>query len=98
VAGRPGHGLTELFRRLLRGLWQDLLAIDVRVTELDREITLVAQNDPVAVRLHQLRGPCCSLSNWSFGTLVLLGQSCRQFTPRPRWTAERADLCNKAGL
>jgi transposase len=50
------NGLTELFRRLLRGLWQDLLAIDVRVTELNREINLVAQNDPVAVRLQQLRG------------------------------------------
>jgi hypothetical protein len=42
--------------------------------------------------------PCCRLSSWSFGTLVLLEHSCRQFTPRPRSTAAPADLCNKAVL
>lgn len=32
------NGLSERFRRLLRGLWQGLLAVDERVEELDREI------------------------------------------------------------
>ena len=32
------NGLSERFRRLLHGLWQDLLALDERVAELDREI------------------------------------------------------------
>lgn len=51
-----GNGLSERFRRLLRGLWQDLLAVDERVEELDREIEQIARTDPVAVRLQQLRG------------------------------------------
>jgi transposase len=50
------NGLTERFRRLLTGLWQDLLMLDERIKELDREITLIAQTDPVAKRLQQLRG------------------------------------------
>lgn len=50
------NGLSERFRRLLRGLWQDLLALDERVEELDREIEQIARQDPVAVRLQQLRG------------------------------------------
>ena len=50
------NGLSERFRRLLRGLWQDLLAIDERVEDLDREIEQIARQDPVAVRLQQLRG------------------------------------------
>jgi transposase len=47
------NGLSERFRRLLRGLWQDLLAIDQRVDELDREIEQIARQDPVAMRLQQ---------------------------------------------
>ncbi|MDQ9169387.1 IS110 family transposase [Oxalobacteraceae bacterium R-40] len=50
------NGLTERFRRLLTGLWQDLLGLDERIKELDREIALIAQTDPVAKRLQQLRG------------------------------------------
>ena len=50
------NGLSERFRRLLGGLWKDLLAIDERVEELDREIEQIARQDPVAVRLQQLRG------------------------------------------
>jgi transposase len=48
--------LSERFRRLLRGLWQDLLALDERVQQLDQEIEQIARHDPVAVRLQQLRG------------------------------------------
>ena len=51
-----GNGLSERVRRLLGGLWKDLLAIDERVEELDREIEQIARQDPVAVRLQQLRG------------------------------------------
>jgi transposase len=50
------NGLSERFRRLLRGLWRDMVALDERVEELDREIEQIAQQDPVAVRLQQLRG------------------------------------------
>jgi transposase len=50
------NGLSERFRRLLRGLWQDLMALDQRISELDREIDQIARQDPVAVRLQQLRG------------------------------------------
>lgn len=50
------NGLSERFRRLLRGLWRDLLAFDERIEELDQEIEQLARQDPVAVRLQQVRG------------------------------------------
>ena len=50
------NGLTARFRRLLNGLWGDLQALDERMAELDREIAVIAQSDPVARRLQQLRG------------------------------------------
>ena len=50
------NGLSERFRRLLNGLWHDLMALDERMTELDREIAQIATTDPVAKRLQQLRG------------------------------------------
>jgi len=50
------NGLTDRFRRLLNGLWADLLALDQRVKALDQEIATIAAEDPVATRLQQLRG------------------------------------------
>jgi transposase len=50
------NGLTNRFRGLLNSLWNDLMALDHRVAELDHEINLIAQSDPVARRLQQLRG------------------------------------------
>ncbi len=50
------NGLTARFRRLLDGLWNDLRALDERVDELDREIAAIAQTEPAAIRLQQLRG------------------------------------------
>lgn len=50
------NGLSARFRRLLDGLWGDLRVLDDRMAELDREIVLIAQGDPVAKRLQQLRG------------------------------------------
>lgn len=50
------NGLTNRFRRLLNALWGDLLALDARVKELDQEIVLIAQSNPLAKRLEQLRG------------------------------------------
>jgi len=50
------NGLTSRFRKLLNGLWGDLKTLDRRVAELDREIDVIAQSDPVAKRLQQLRG------------------------------------------
>lgn len=49
------NGLTSLFRKLLNGMWNDLLSLDQRLKELDQEITVLA-TDPVAQRLQQLRG------------------------------------------
>ncbi len=50
------NGLSDRFRRLLNGLWGDLRTLDARMAELDREITVIAQSDPAAKRLQQLRG------------------------------------------
>jgi transposase len=50
------NGLSERFRRLLRGLWRDILALDERVEELDREIEQIARHDPIAMRLQKVRG------------------------------------------
>ena len=50
------NGLSGRFRRLLAGLWGDLRGLDERMAELEREIELIAQSDPVAKRLQQLRG------------------------------------------
>lgn len=52
----PDNGLSERFRRLLNGLWEDLKGLDERVGELDAEITAIAQEEPAAMRLQQLRG------------------------------------------
>jgi transposase len=49
-------GLSGRFRRLLNGLWGDLRALDDRMAELDGEIAQIAQSDPAARRLQQLRG------------------------------------------
>jgi transposase len=50
------NGLTTRFRWLLRGLRDELLAFDERIAELDREIEQIAQSEPDAKRLMQLRG------------------------------------------
>src|SRR5258708_4779445 len=50
------NGLTDRFRRLLNGLWHGMLALDQRVTDLDREVGQIAATDPVAKRLQQLVG------------------------------------------
>lgn len=50
------NGLTLRFRHLLDGLWGDLRALDERVKELDREISVIAANEPSAQALQQLRG------------------------------------------
>ena len=50
------NGLSERFRRLLNGLWEDIKGLDGRVAELDQEIAAIAQEEPAAQRLQQLRG------------------------------------------
>jgi transposase len=50
------NGLTARFRWLLRGLRDELVALDERIAELDREIEQIAQSEPDAKRLMQLRG------------------------------------------
>ncbi len=50
------NGLTLLFRQLLQGLWGDSYALDQRMVELDKQIRIIAQENPTAKRLQQLRG------------------------------------------
>ena len=50
------NGLTMLFRQLLQGLWMDLRSLDRRMTELDKQIAVIAQQNPTAKRLQALRG------------------------------------------
>ena len=50
------NGLSCRFRRLLGGLWQDLLGLDTRIQELDREIALVAGSDDAVRRLQGIPG------------------------------------------
>jgi len=55
-ANDADNGLTDYFRSLLHGLWSDLVALDDRMTELDKQIKTLADNNEVAQRLQQLRG------------------------------------------
>ena len=50
------NGLSTRLRRLLDGLRGDLTVLDHRIEELDKEIEAIANSDPVAQRLQQLRG------------------------------------------
>ncbi|MGB5470503.1 MAG: IS110 family transposase [Woeseiaceae bacterium] len=50
------NGLTDNFRSLLHGLWDDLLTLEERLKELDKEIERIARSNLVAMRLQQLRG------------------------------------------
>ncbi len=50
------NGLTGRFRWLLHRLWDDLQHLEQRLGKLDREIQAIANEDPVAQRLQQLRG------------------------------------------
>lgn len=50
------NGLSLRFRQLLDGLWGDLRALDVRISELDDQINEAAKSDPDARRLQALRG------------------------------------------
>ena len=51
-----GNGLTDHFRSLLDGLWTDLVRLDDRVNELNRQIEKLANSNDVTRRLQQLRG------------------------------------------
>lgn len=50
------NGLTGSFRSLLHGLWNDLLTLEERLKELDKEIEKLARSNEVTQRLQQLRG------------------------------------------
>jgi len=50
------NGLTARFRRLLRGLHDELILLEQRIAELNREIEEIAKSEPAAKRLMQLRG------------------------------------------
>jgi transposase len=51
-----GNELSAPFRRLLKGLGEDLEGLDTRVRELDEEVKRIATHHPVASRLVKLRG------------------------------------------
>lgn len=48
--------LTDRFRALLHSLWAELLRLDQRIAELNREIEVIAETHPDAKRLKQLCG------------------------------------------
>ena len=48
--------LTDRFRALLHSLWAELLRLDERIAELNREIEVIAETHPDARRLKQLCG------------------------------------------
>ena len=50
------NGLSDRFRSLLHGLWEDLKRLNQRLGGLDKEIILIAQSNSVTKRLQQLRG------------------------------------------
>ena len=50
------NGLTDYFRSLLHSLWGDLLALDERIKELDKQIEQLTDSNEVTRRLQQLRG------------------------------------------
>ena len=50
------NGLTDRFRRVLHGLWEELLRVDEQIEVFDQEIEVIARAHPVAKRLMQLRG------------------------------------------
>ena len=50
------NGLTSLFKQLLQGLWVDLTTLDKRMKILDKQIMVIATQNPTAKRLQQLRG------------------------------------------
>ena len=50
------NGLTDYFRSLLHGLWGDLLVLDDRIKELDKQIEQLANSNQITRRLQQLRG------------------------------------------
>jgi transposase len=50
------NGLTERFRCLLRGLWNDLIRLHQRVQTLDKDIEQLSKQNEVTLRLQQLRG------------------------------------------
>lgn len=50
------NGLSNTFRSLLLGLWEDFKQLEQRVKDLDRQIEVVSNTHPDAKRLKQLRG------------------------------------------
>lgn len=61
------NGLSDYFRTLLIELWRDLQYLDERIEQMDKQILKLANDDPVARRLLEIRGvgPLCAtaLSN-----------------------------------
>lgn len=50
------NSLTDRFRRLLNGLREDLVALDGRIDEMDKEIIQIASENSAAQRLQQIPG------------------------------------------
>ena len=50
------NGLSDNFRALLYGLWEDFQQLEQRVKDVDRQINAVSNANPDAKRLKQLRG------------------------------------------
>ena len=86
------NGLTDHFRTLLHGVWADLIALDDRVLELDREIARLANSNEVTKRLQQLRGVGPMVAT----ALVATVGNAKQYH-RGRQMAALVELCRKLG-
>jgi len=71
------NGLSDRFRSVLHGLWQDLLQLDRRIQSMDKQLAAIAAADPVMNRLQQLRGigPLTATAFWAtVGTASQFGK------------------------
>ena len=80
------NGLSFRFRRLLDGLWGDLVKLDERVSELNEEIQAIAKSHSMAKRLMQLRGvgPITATA-LAAGYWVMASTSAEVGTSRSHW-------------
>lgn len=50
------NGLTDRFRQVMHDLWEELQQLEQRIARWDNDIKQLANSDPMAKRLQQLRG------------------------------------------
>ena len=74
------NGLTDSFRSLLHGLWNDLLTLEDRLKGLDKEIEKLARSNEVTRRLQQM----------IHGARAVVSQAKHRDDPLSRWVNDIA--------